>query len=596
MRKLLTVIFALLVYVLSTNAQVNGSIKLGVTGYQGDLHCNTDESIGYLDNLNAALGIGVHVPFSKLVGLRGELTYFRLSGDDSNFQNTSHANRGWSFTNNILELSALLDYEPLGKRRFKHGRFRRTITPVIFGGVGLGFTNTKVDWNNDNNSNINEDNVFRKNAELALPIGIGLKYYHSEKLAFGLEGGLRLPVSDYYDGVSRAGNPDNNDSYAFLGLKAYFGLGGKNDEDGDGIVDRKDACPSLAGLKELNGCPDSDYDGVADNMDQCPNKYGVADLAGCPDSDGDGIKNSEDNCPDFAGPKSLNGCPDKDGDGVYDHLDLCPDVASRDNKYGCPDQDGDGVFDHLDECPHDPGVRFKKGCPLIDSDGDGIEDDVDKCPNQKGSSATDGCPDFDDDGIADKDDKCIQVAGKAPNGCPDGIIPPRKNTRKSILEVMERTTNYSSTPTSEYDSAPACRCEGNTNVVFNIPKNALPKSLSRLGSNPEFGDSHGLDAFDFYKKLNNRYNSNARDKRFLDDLFRGMGYASFAEATPELFTETQLERGTIGNIGFSKNHRTLYGQLNVTSDRDLMAFRIQAANGCDIHFMKTCGNHFFFCK
>ena len=75
-----------------------------------------------------------------------------------------------------------------------------------------------------------------------------------------------------------------------------------------------------------------------------------------------------------------------------------------------------------------------------------------------------------------------------------------------------------------------------------------------------------------------------------------MGYASFAEATPELFTETQLERGTIGNIGFSENHKTLYGQLNVTSDRDLMAFRIQAANGCDIHFMKTCGNHFFFCK
>jgi hypothetical protein len=29
----------------------------------------------------------------------------------------------------------------------------------------------------------------------------------------------------------------------------------KDDTDGDGIYDKDDACPEVAGLKEFNGCP-----------------------------------------------------------------------------------------------------------------------------------------------------------------------------------------------------------------------------------------------------------------------------------------------------------------------------------------------------
>jgi len=47
-------------------------------------------------------------------------------------------------------------------------------------------------------------------------------------------------------------------------------------------------------------------------------------------------------------------------------------------------------------------------------------------------------------------------------------------------------------------------------------------------------------------------------------------------------------------MGFNAKHRTVYAKLNTTG-RDLEAFKISAKNGCDIHFMKTCGNHFFFC-
>ena len=72
----------------------------------------------------------------------------------------------------------------------------------------------------------------------------------------------------------------------FAGLT--FKFGGK-DTDGDGIYDKDDACPEVAGLKEFNGCPDTDGDGIMDSDDACPDVSGLAELNGCPDTDGDGI-------------------------------------------------------------------------------------------------------------------------------------------------------------------------------------------------------------------------------------------------------------------------------------------------------------------
>ena len=141
-----------------------------------------------------------------------------------------------------------------------------------------------------------------------------------------------------------------------------------------------------------------------------------------------------------------------------------------------------------------------------------------------------------------------------------------------------------------------CNCSGNSiSPVFNVPTSRTPKSLSRLGTNPEFGNSHSLDGAGFYNKLKAAHNAGGRDRTFLDSLFKGMGYNGFSDATADMFSETRLRRGQVGNIGASKKHRTVYAKLDVTSDRDLMAFKIDAKNGCDVHFMKTCGNHFFFC-
>ncbi|MDP3313153.1 OmpA family protein [Lutibacter sp.] len=144
---------------------------------------------------------------------------------------------------------------------------------------------------------------------------------------------------------------------------------GKYDSDADGIRDKDDECPNVAGLAEFNGCPDTDADndGVADCCDECPDVFGLKEFKGCPDTDGDGVQDSEDKCPEVPGLITLNGCPDRDGDGVTDAEDICPDVFGTEPNSGCPyiDNDGDGVIDILDKCITVPGPAENEGCPYV---------------------------------------------------------------------------------------------------------------------------------------------------------------------------------------------------------------------------------------
>ena len=150
----------------------------------------------------------------------------------------------------------------------------------------------------------------------------------------------------------------------FLGLTVKFGA---KDTDGDGIYDKDDACPDVAGLKQFNGCPDTDGDGIEDSKDACPNDAGTVEMNGCPDTDGDGIADKDDACPDVAGLKAFNGCPDTDGDGIADKNDKCPEVKGPKDNNGCPwpDRDGDTVLDKDDKCPDVKGTVANKGCPEV---------------------------------------------------------------------------------------------------------------------------------------------------------------------------------------------------------------------------------------
>jgi outer membrane protein OmpA-like peptidoglycan-associated protein len=184
--------------------------------------------------------------------------------------------------------------------------------------------------------------------------GVGASYWFNDNIGFSLQTSYKHAFEDY--GVKHFQH--------LAGISIKFG---GTDTDGDGIYDKDDACPEVAGLAAFNGCPDTDGDGIEDGKDSCPNEAGPKELNGCPDSDGDGIADKDDACPNEAGLAALAGCPDADGDGVADKDDACPNEAGPAANKGCPwpDTDGDGVLDKDDMCPDVAGTVANKGCPEV---------------------------------------------------------------------------------------------------------------------------------------------------------------------------------------------------------------------------------------
>jgi len=204
-----------------------------------------------------------------------------------------------------------------------------------------------------------------------------------------------------------------------------------SDDDNDGVSNKFDICPDIAGVYLLQGCPDSDGDGISDQKDECPYDPGKEALNGCPDRDDDGIADKNDRCPDHAGSPQHDGCPDSDEDGIVDFEDECPDQAGSLTLRGCPDRDGDGIPDKTDLCPDIPGKAEFMGCPFADSDNDGIADNEDDCPTIAGPVALQGCPDTDGDGISDKYDLCPETPGVKENkGCPP--------IQKEEIEIIDK--------------------------------------------------------------------------------------------------------------------------------------------------------------
>ncbi len=184
--------------------------------------------------------------------------------------------------------------------------------------------------------------------------GLGFNLWFTENVGLTLQSTYKHAFEDY-------------------GVKHWQHLGGiavkfgGTDTDGDGVYDKDDACPEVAGLESFNGCPDADGDGIEDSKDACPNEAGSKEMNGCPDADGDGVADKDDACPNEAGLAALAGCPDADGDGVANKDDACPNESGPSANKGCPwpDKDGDSVLDKDDACPDVAGTVANKGCPEV---------------------------------------------------------------------------------------------------------------------------------------------------------------------------------------------------------------------------------------
>jgi len=182
---------------------------------------------------------------------------------------------------------------------------------------------------------------------------------------------------------------------------------------------------------------------------------------------------------------------------------------------------------------------------------------------------------------------------------PATFIEPVKPPAPQVLSTVDITPEVVvSAPVSVSIVQPTNlnQCGHSPIAIFNVPVDAEPKQLSRLGSLPQFGNSQGLTPTQFYEKLNVRYNDNAKDKAYLDHLFVSLGYSNgWSEAQPDMFTEETLAIGTRGLMGFGQPHHYSFSILPA-AEVDREAFRIQSANGVVVHFMKTCGNYMYACE
>lgn len=339
----------------------------GATYYVGELHC-PDKGIS---NLRPGGGVYARYSFNDNFFIRPNFQFGQIEGSDAAFEEDWRRLRNFSFNSVFYDAALLLEWEPFGHHRYRGvKKFNRMLSPYIHSGIAGLYNKPVTNFNEPNpitqSSDIAVDKANDKFYHLAIPFGGGLRYDLNKSWMIGVEGGFRVALTDYVDGVSEAGNPGKRDWYETVNLSLGYRFPCKRDKDNDGVSDDEDACPDEAGTSKTKGCPDRDGDGVTDKSDNCPDEPGDAKLFGCPDADGDGVVDKDDDCPQLKGEAMFK---------------------------GCPDTDGDGISDKDDKCPEEKGVAEEEGCPIIDTDKDGIPDKEDKCPEVAGIIANLGCPD-----------------------------------------------------------------------------------------------------------------------------------------------------------------------------------------------------------
>ena len=319
---------------------------VGSAGYLGEL---TPKWHPVRDEMGSAYGLLLRRHIDEEWALRLNLTYAEFSGNDRHMGGEAFRARNFRFQSRAGQANLLLEWEPLGRRRFPDtAYFQGLISPYLFTGAGLFYLEASADFSQTRSDNslplIRQDQQEPfPQTRFAVPFGVGLKLDLGPGVVLGLEVSATTAFTDYLDGISQAGNAEANDWSAFVGATLSFRFLPK-DTDRDGIADKEDACPQMEGQLSARGCPDQDRDGVED---------------------------LEDICPDDAGPRLLNGCPDTDDDGVADREDECPLIPGSIPTMGCPDLDEDGIADREDDCPKLPGPKGRCGCPVLDSDADG---------------------------------------------------------------------------------------------------------------------------------------------------------------------------------------------------------------------------------
>ncbi|MCZ6694794.1 MAG: DUF6089 family protein [Bacteroidetes bacterium] len=234
-------------------SKVSVLFGIGSSSYYGELK-ESDFGI----DLSGAFTAGVSYRYTDYISLRGELTYYRISGADvDNGPESSLANRNLSFEANNFELSAqaVFNLSPEDIGYFE----KPIINPIAFIGLGITTQSAKAEINGQKFGlrPLQTEGVSYSPIAVVIPFGVGAKFNVGRNINIGIEAGYRYTFTDYLDDVSsvyvdnasftdpiartladrrpeiglplkqegdKRGNPDVSDYYFIIGLKAEYNL------------------------------------------------------------------------------------------------------------------------------------------------------------------------------------------------------------------------------------------------------------------------------------------------------------------------------------------------------------------------------------
>lgn len=207
------------------------SFNFGFTSHGSDATSWGRDGLGFFHNMNTSFGVNVSKDFSNRIGVRLQYRNTQIEGNDSDLSDKTewgpqHVMRDYSYSSQLSEFGLILEYK--FKKSVPTDQEHRTqLYPFLTGGIA--FTAVSDDdelrsWGSlsNNTSNILLDQSEGSVGGIQFPIGVGIRLEIFDAVFTDLFYSARLPVSDYLDGISEAGNPDSNDSYQICGFNIGF--------------------------------------------------------------------------------------------------------------------------------------------------------------------------------------------------------------------------------------------------------------------------------------------------------------------------------------------------------------------------------------
>lgn len=194
-------------------------VFIGGSNYIGDVGSTT-----YIAPNEPAIGVLYKWNKSPRHAYRFSYTQSKITSNDLDSNEPSRSLRGYSFENNIKEVSLALEFNFFD---FNLNGLEKKITPYVYSGINYTMYDGLFIINGVTHKDTNQNT-------LAIPIALGIKSKLSRSLIIGVEVGARYTFADDIDGSLpsnknlnqyKFGNINNNDWYVFSGVTLTYTFG-----------------------------------------------------------------------------------------------------------------------------------------------------------------------------------------------------------------------------------------------------------------------------------------------------------------------------------------------------------------------------------